>query len=204
MISCRWKIALDMMPKRLERNGRTFSLEYTPLLQDGKLDGLLLMVSDVTERVRAELLEAKQREQVKTFQRVLNDRAGFIEYFTDARTLVERIRDDKFTDDAERRRVIHTLKGNSALFDVETVVTAAHDLEQAFEDSQPEEVRQYREVLVDTWDAFAARTVPLFGEDLGDRIELSKMEVESLWGRFVAVPAKTNSKRRLFAWHSSP
>ena len=174
------EVSLDMMPKRLERDGRHYALEYTPLMQDEKLDGLLLMISDVTSQVEAAQTEAQQREQVKTFQRVLNDRAGFIEFFTDARVLVQRIRDDSFEDDAERRRVVHTLKGNSSLFDVETVVVSAHDLEQAFDDSGAKDIAQYREMLVDTWDAFAARMVPLLGEDLGDRIELSKAELEDL------------------------
>jgi two-component system, chemotaxis family, sensor kinase CheA len=174
------EVSLEMMPKRLERDGRIFAFEYAPLLQDDKLYGLLLMVSDVTNQVHAEQVEAEQREQAKTFHRVLSDRVGFVEFFADARTLVAKIRDDAFVDGAERRRVIHTLKGNASLFDIETVVTAAHQLEQSFDDGGAETVAQCRAVLVDAWDTFAARTVPLLGEDLGDRIELTRAELDSL------------------------
>ncbi len=173
------EVSLEMMPKRLERDGRHFSVEYAPLMREGRLDGLLLMITDVTARVHAERAEADQREQVKAFQSVLNDRTGFIEFFADGRDRVEKIRDDLFDDDVERRREVHTLKGNASLFGLETIVAAAHDLEQAFDDT-PQDVDAKRKALVDVWDAFAARTVPLLGEDLGDRVELSKTELEAV------------------------
>jgi two-component system chemotaxis sensor kinase CheA len=173
-------VNIEMMPKRLERDGLYYSLEYAPVMRDDQLNGLLLMVADVTSRVHAEQAEVEQREQVKTFQRVLNDRAGFVEFFAEARNLVERIRDDSFADDAERRRVVHTLKGNASLYELSTVTTAAHELEQAFDDATQEEIVERREFLVSTWDSFATRAVSLLGEDVGDRFELSKVELENL------------------------
>jgi two-component system chemotaxis sensor kinase CheA len=173
------EVSLEMMPKRLQREGNHYSLEYAPIMRDEKLDGLLLMVTDITSRVHAEQSEAEQREQVKTFQRVLGDRAGFIEFFAEARSLVEKIRDDAFADDAERRRAVHTLKGNASLYEVTTVVAAAHVLEQAY-DEAPTEIAGHRGALVATWDSFARRAVSLLGEDLGDRFELSKAELETL------------------------
>ena len=174
------EVSLEMMPKRLERDGCYYSIEYAPVMRDEQLKGLLLMITDITTRVHAEQAEAEQREQVKTFQRVLNDRAGFIEFFSEARNLVERIRDDSFADDAERRRVVHTLKGNASLYDLSTVMTAAHELEQAFEGADGQDVVEHRESLVVTWDSFASRAVSLLGEDVGDRFELSKLELDTL------------------------
>jgi two-component system chemotaxis sensor kinase CheA len=174
------EVSLEMMPKLLERHERFYSLDYAPVSRDEKLDGVLLMVTDITSRVHAERAEAEQREQIKTFQRVLNDRAGFIEFFTEARHLVERIRDDDFVDDAERRRVVHTLKGNASLFDLSTVVTAAHNLEQAYDEAITGDLGRLRDILVCTWDSFAQRAVALLGEDLGDRFELSKAELDAL------------------------
>jgi len=174
------EVSLEMMPKRLERDGSYYSLEYAPIMRDEKLDGVLLMVTDITSRVHAEKAEAEQSEQLKTFQRVLSDRAGFIEFFVEARGLVERIRDDDFSDDAERRRVVHTLKGNASLYELATVVAAAHALEQAYDEAEPAEIARLRDAVVGTWDSFARRAVSLLGEDLGDRFELSKVELDAL------------------------
>jgi two-component system chemotaxis sensor kinase CheA len=128
---------------------------------------------------------------------VLKDRVGFVEFFNEARGLVESIRDDDFASDADRRRAVHTLKGNASLYDVFTVVTAAHDLEQAFEDASPQKISEYREVLVRTWDAFAQRAVSLLGEDVGDRIELTQAELEELLAFVRAGASKEELQERI-------
>lgn len=174
------EVSLEMMPKRLERDGCHYSLEYAPIRREGALDGLLLMVTDVTSQVQAERSEVEQREQVRIFQRVLADRAGFVEFFVEARSLVESIRDDEFPNDAVRRRVVHTLKGNASLYEVTTLVASAHALEQAYDEGSTADIIRQRDLLVATWDSFASRAVSLLGEDVGDRFELSRAELDHL------------------------
>lgn len=191
------EVSLAMMPSRMERDGRFYSFEYAPLWQDDKLSGVLLMISDISSQIQAEKFEVEQQERVKTFQRVLKDRAGFVEFFAEARSLVGLIRDDKFADDSERRRVVHTLKGNASLYDVVTVVSAVHDLEQAFDEADVDKIRESRELLVEVWDAYATRAVALLGEDVGDRIELSKAELDGLLVLVRNGASKTELERRI-------
>lgn len=174
------EVSLDMLPKRLEREARHFAIAYSPLIRDEQLDGLLLMITDITSEVHAERAEREQREQIRSFQCLLRDRVSFSQFLSDAHTLMKRIGGDEFQDDAERRRSVHTLKGNASLFGLESIVANAHQLEQALaEDDQPG-IAQCRQALVDGWGAYASQLLPLLGKDLENRVEVTRGELDEI------------------------
>jgi two-component system, chemotaxis family, sensor kinase CheA len=173
-------LVLDQAKSRIERDGMHYALSYKPLLEGESVTGALLMVSNVTNEIAARNAESAQREQINTIARVLKDRAGFSEFFSEARKLLERIRDDAFVTQADKMRAIHTLKGNAALFDVTSVADAAHGLEQALVDGEHEQAPSLTFALEKAWDAFAQRIVPVLGDDIGDRFEVTRDELEEL------------------------
>lgn len=174
------EVSLDMLPKRIEREGRHFALAYSPLLREQQLHGLLLMITEITSQVHAERAEREQREQIRAFQWMLQDRVAFTQFFDDARARVKRIDEDTFQDDAERRRSVHTLKGNASLFGLETIVANAHRLEQALAEDEPTTIAQCRQTLVDDWTTYASQLLPLLDEDLGYRLEVTRGELNEI------------------------
>jgi two-component system chemotaxis sensor kinase CheA len=174
------ELVLHQAKNRIERDGMHYGLSYKPTLQGEEVTGALLMVSNVTNEIAARKAEAVQREQIKTIAHVLKDRSGFLDFFSDARKLLERIRDQDFETHEERMRTIHTLKGNAGLFDVGSVVEAAHALEQALADGEVDRVAPLTLALEAAWDAFAQRIVPILGDDIGDRFEVTRAELEEL------------------------
>ncbi|MFZ5896564.1 MAG: nitrate- and nitrite sensing domain-containing protein [Myxococcota bacterium] len=174
------EVVLHQAKSRIERNGMHYALSYKPILEGENVQGALLMVSDVTNEIAARKAEAVQREQIKTIARVLKDRSGFLEFFSEARKLLERIRDDDFATHAEKMRAVHTLKGNAALFDVNSVSEAAHVLEQALVEGRTDEAPDLTLALENAWDNFAQRIVPVLGDDIGDRFEVTRAELDEL------------------------
>ena len=69
------------MPKRLRLGELTLSIGYRPILEDGKVSRVLVVLTDVTAALRSERLELQQRETVGMFERVMRDRTGFLEAF---------------------------------------------------------------------------------------------------------------------------
>jgi two-component system, chemotaxis family, sensor kinase CheA len=173
-------VCLDMLPKRIERDDRCFALTYSPLIRDQQLDGLLLMITEITSQVHAERAEREQRDQIRAFQSLLQDRVSFLQFLSEARSLVNRIGADEFQDDVERRRSVHTLKGNASLFGLDSIVSNAHLLEQALEEKDLLGIAQCRQTLVDGWNAYDAQLLPLLGEDLGDRVEVTRGELNGI------------------------
>jgi two-component system, chemotaxis family, sensor kinase CheA len=133
------EVAIDQLPKRLERKGRFYSLGYRPMLEGESLKAMLVVIRDVTERVELERAEQMQREMMVIFKHVLTDRAAFDGFFSDAARLVDAIEKGDGLDEVTLRRDIHTLKGNSAVFGLDSVARYCHELESrmAEDDARP-------------------------------------------------------------------
>jgi two-component system chemotaxis sensor kinase CheA len=174
--------AIDQIPKTLYVGERQYALAAKPVLADGRPDGALLVVRDVTAEVAAQRADALQREQIRSFQRILQDQHGFFEFFREARALVERIRDAKDATHPDRMRALHTLKGNTALFEVRSVSEAAHELEGALVEGSQEKAEGALARLLGSWDEYAAKIAPLSGEQETQKLEVPRGDFEQVLG----------------------
>jgi two-component system, chemotaxis family, sensor kinase CheA len=173
------ELALDQLPRSLVREGRHYAISFTPVMHGRDLAGALLVTRDVTEELLTRRSELEQRERVQVFERVMRDRAGFQEFVEEADRLVEGLRAGTYTDEVERMRALHTLKGVTAVFDVSSVSEAAHEVEQA--SFQRESVLEAAALqrLFATWEAFRALVAPVLDEE-GSIVNVSPEELADL------------------------
>jgi len=172
------ELALAQAKDRIQIGENHYTLGYKPILDGEEVTGALLMVSDVTGEMIARRNEAAQREQFGIFMRLMKDRAGFLEFFEEARQIFERVRENRFEAIPDKLRAIHTLKGNAALFDVASVAEAAHELEQAIADATGEEAARHK--LGTAWERFTQAILPALGEDSGEALALTRAELEEI------------------------
>lgn len=123
-------LLLDQLPRGASTSdGRRLHLDGRVIRQpDGKIDGLLLTISDITE------LEAAQRDNAhyRLLVHLLRNRETFCAFITDARDLLEHARVAiAGGDEATARRALHTVKGNAACFGLTDVAEIAHAAEDA-------------------------------------------------------------------------
>lgn len=173
-------VVVDQAKSRIDRDGMNYAISYKPLFEGDSVQGALLTVSNVTSEVAARKADAAQREQIDAIARLLKDRAGFMVFFKEAQRLLEQIHQQFATGGAELLRAIHTLKGNAALFDASSVSEAAHVLEQALADGEQEQALALTRALQAAWDDFAQRIAPMLGDDIGDRLEVTRAELDEL------------------------
>jgi two-component system chemotaxis sensor kinase CheA len=176
------EVVIQQMPKALTRDDRKYALAFTPVMRDGTFDGALLMTRDITAEVAAQAAEAAQRQKLKIFERIMRDRSGFFEFLSEAHVILEKIAGNTFADRAEKLRAIHTLKGNSAIFDVASVAAAAHDLERSLIEGEDDGEHDGEALarLLAAWDEFIAQIEPICGEDSADRMEMTQAEWKEL------------------------
>jgi two-component system chemotaxis sensor kinase CheA len=174
------EVALDQLPRRLHVNQRHYQLGYKAMLDGEKLEGVLLVVSDVTAEMEQLKRDAEQRELISTFEHLMRDRGGTVEFFQECDGLVAHILEGDNRDRQSVLRALHTLKGNAGTFGVTSVAEAAHRLEtQVAGGAGLPEAAELLE-LSQTWRAFSERMGRLLGTEAEPVLEVAVSELTAL------------------------
>ncbi|HWA76706.1 MAG TPA: ATP-binding protein [Polyangiaceae bacterium] len=170
------EVTLDQLPKRLALGGRHFELEYRPILNaEGKLERTLLVLSDVTAVLERERAEADEREVTRLFTRIVADRAGCLEFFAEAQALVDEIR--AASSEPERvKRPLHTLKGNTAIYGIDSVARLCHRLETSLAESGTVSEAEIAELVV-RWGELTRKVKALVGDSSG-KLEIDEADYQ--------------------------
>jgi two-component system chemotaxis sensor kinase CheA len=174
-------LCLDQSPAALTFRRRHYRFEYRPLLDPAEaLTGMLVVIADVTSDVERQRLELEQKEALEILDRVIADRAGFLEFFDEAEELLGALRTARVEDRALVQRALHTLKGNCMIFGVQTVADRCHQLESALAQGagmlQPSQLA----LLDEAWSRLEQRLGVLLGDREEQRIELEQSQFEAL------------------------
>jgi two-component system chemotaxis sensor kinase CheA len=144
-------LSLDQLPRVVQSDRQTFELAYRPILRGDRLDKTIVVITDVTAKVERERAEQAQREMMSIFHHILSDRLALEEFFIEASTLVDAILASNGTDHGLITRHVHTLKGNCALFGVESMARFCHDLEDRMKESPEPIGYKEKEALRALW-----------------------------------------------------
>jgi len=123
------ELLLEQLPKKFTLGDTTLHFGYIPLVEKESVRGLLVVISDITEQLARERMEREQRQLVHIFQSIAADRAGFLDFFQEAESLVARIARAEDENPTTQKRLVHTLKGNSGLYHLDQLAQICHDVE---------------------------------------------------------------------------
>lgn len=123
------EVTVDQLPKRFSHADKTFALEFTPVMVEGKLAKLAVVISDITAQVENEKLEARQRQMMAMVHRMAEDRNGFLEFIHEAREIVTALKEPSNSSLSVTKRRVHTLKGNSSIFGLMKIADICHRIE---------------------------------------------------------------------------
>jgi len=199
------EVSLDQMPKKLEHEGRHFSFEYKVLFDDEdqeEVAQLLIMVHDVTADVVREQAEAVQREMMAVFDRILRDRSGFIEFYGEASSLVDRISGGE-EDEVVTKRNVHTLKGNCGIFGLKGIASLCHVLEQDMIEEDRNLNEAERRMLRNDWSEVAARLANLIG-DGPTAFEVDENDFDELFDALIQRAPRRALAEMMVSWRGEP
>jgi two-component system chemotaxis sensor kinase CheA len=174
-------MALGQFPKRFASGALTFDVTYTPIYKGEKIASLLVIISDVTEHVAHQRAEREQKELVGLFQRISIDRTGVEEFLTEAANLVGVLRAEQ--DPTVQQRLVHTLKGNCAVYGLESYAELADQIESELAETHAGLSTEQREELVRMWKEIIPRVSQLLGAARRDSIEIERSELAALLAR---------------------
>jgi HPt (histidine-containing phosphotransfer) domain-containing protein len=193
-------LALDQLPRHCSASERTLDLHYRPIGSEDAPVALVIIVTDATERIQAEQAEAAQRELTAVVSHWARDRQGLLHFLTEAEQIVEELA----TGTPSALRLVHTLKGNAALFGLRDVASVCHEVETEAKDAQrppsPDELARIRQA----WGEASKRIAPLFSRESGDDLAIPKRDLTDILDALDSDAPRESVRRMLVKLHHEP
>ena len=198
------EVCLSQLPEQLTQNSRTWSFRYLPFYRDSELEGVLMVVADVTDRLAHERDEAEQGELMQGFKKLMLDRSGFTSFLQEATMMVDHILAPNATADLPAlKRTLHTLKGNAGVMGLAVVAQLCHSLETQLAEEAVMTERTLAE-LRSRWAAISTH-ITLFVGPTGQRmIEVPELEYAALVSRLSNTDRSSEVLRQLLSWQLEP
>lgn len=200
------EVALSQLPTRFAHGERAFEVSYQAIDgADGALAQVLVLVTDITDRLASEESEALQRETVHIFERLTRDRAGFLEFFAEARSTVEALaREEGALSETEQLRALHTLKGNCAVFGVTALAGRCHQLETQLLERGGGLTPGERARLTQWWQQVSQRIMRFLGEGASAVIQLDETDYLGILHAIDVGAPKLEVRRLIESWRNEP
>lgn len=199
-----FEMCLEQLPSRLSVGIRTWELRYLPFGRDTAMDGLLVVVSEITERLLKEREEAEQSELMQGFKKLMLDRSGFAAFLRDGSQMVKAITCGALLSDLVIfKRTVHTLKGNCALMGLSVVARLCHTIEEQTE----EEGRPGAAILEELerrWQAINEHIAGFIGGPAQRVIEVPLPELTALIARMSEARVDDEALRTMLNWQLEP
>lgn len=174
------ELCLEQLPSQLTDPARSLSLRYKPLWPEGQpapegRSFVMVILTDVTQQRRQQQAEEARRELAAIFERVTADRAGFLEFFQETQHLLEDLRLAP-QELHLQHHLLHTIKGNCAIYGVSSVARACDQLEQRSAERRAPCTAQELAWLLDTWGRLRCHIEQWLRDPGGQHLELSQMQ----------------------------
>jgi len=198
------EVCLSQMPEQLSQANRTWSFRYLPFYRDGELEGLLMVVADVTDRLAREREEAEHGELMQGFKKLMLDRSGFTNFLQEASIMVAQIVSPSATADLPGlKRTLHTLKGNAGVMGLTVVARLCHLLETQLAEEASMTQRTLAE-LRSRWMAITAHVATFVGTSGQRMIEVPEIEYAALISRLSTTDRQSEVLKQLLSWQLEP
>jgi hypothetical protein len=198
------EVTLAQLPSSFSLDERHLRIEYEPIMHGESLSQLLVVISDITAEVERERLELEQRDVVRILGRFASDKSGVLEFFQEASEQVELITEQR-GDDKVQQRTLHTLKGNSMIFGVQSIARLCERLETRIEITglAPSELERFE--LAMCWSKLCESVELLLGRGRKQRlVELDDAEYEGVLAAVLEGEAREQIAARIRAWRFEP
>ncbi|RYZ57387.1 MAG: hypothetical protein EOP07_10005 [Proteobacteria bacterium] len=131
------EVNLSLLPKKLlTLDNRILGFTYTPILASNKSpEKLIVEAVDLTQSIRLQEAFEKTQRLNEALLRILSDKEPFRDFLRDSKKELETLASD--CEETLAKRLLHTLKGNSAVMGLEAVAQRVHTIESEFETISP-------------------------------------------------------------------
>ena len=195
------ELCLDQLPRRIRTGGREFACTYRPLGEGEALDGLLIVIDDVTSELSQAKREAERAEVMALFEALMKDRTGFLAFVAESSRQLAEIREG---DLIGQKRLIHTLKGNCHVMGLSVMGELCEAIESQMAESQGPPSAAVLATLEQRWSELMQTLQRFLGERDQDVVEVDRAELERLDDEVRRGVPSPRIRERLASWKLEP
>ncbi|CAN5841864.1 hypothetical protein BH11MYX4_BH11MYX4_04890 [soil metagenome] len=194
------EVVFDQLPQRLCSSGRTYALRWLP---NETTDGALVVATDITDTLEVERAERARQETMESLRKLHEDRSGYLEFLGEAERLLDGVSDTG--NEPERdARLLHTLKGNSAIFALGSFSARCHDLETAMHERGRPLAPEERTALRQQWTETIRHLRPFLHLGLEESINISRSELAAVLAALANGATSADLEQRITRWRLEP
>jgi len=179
-----FELCVAQLPKKFSRGERTYGMNCHQVMRDGEFVGTVFTIADITLELEQHQIQSLNRELPAIVGTLLRDRDGFQEFVEESEQILARL--GSVTNRSELRRLLHTLKGNTAIYGFESFASSCHALEDAMELDDAEPTKEGIEALTRQWNASLGRFSVFLAHESASAVRLDRGEYEDLLHRLDA------------------
>jgi len=138
-----------------------------------------VIISDITDAMCKEAAERYQGDLLQAFQCMMRDKTGFLEFLYGIRRNCEFDPQRTYTGSDHLKRLVHTLKGNSAIFGMRHISEICHEIENGMAEQCGFLTPAQLAPLDRTWEQIRADIGKLIGEGGLGGIQIDSVEYEA-------------------------
>jgi sensor domain CHASE-containing protein/HPt (histidine-containing phosphotransfer) domain-containing protein/two-component sensor histidine kinase len=168
-----FELLVDQMPRRLRRGERELTIDFRKVDHGDEAIGYLLIVRDITADLDRERAERDARELQNIVANLLRDPMDFERFLAEMHKLVAWQLQE--VDESCRKRNLHTLKGNAAVYGFTAYSEYCHKVENAL--AEGESFDGFAPGLLSEWDAAVQRIRQFLPEHRQTSIWLAPKEL---------------------------
>jgi two-component system chemotaxis sensor kinase CheA len=199
------EICIAQLPVRLSTFEKTFTFRYSPLFRNGKLEGLLVIVTDISGELLREREESEQHELMQAFKRLMLDRAGFEDFMHETSAMIDGLVPAAVRGDVHGlRRTIHTLKGNSATLGLSRIAELCHAVEEKLQHDGDQSTEALLTELGQRWRAIASHVSQLLGMTEERVIEVPESGYADVVGLLAGGGKTSEALEQILMWPLEP
>lgn len=193
------EVTVSLLPQRFVARNDVYSVDYDPVYEDEALTGLAVSIREITDLIRSEELQEKERELLRIINALSEDRTGYTQFLNEAGKLVIALRSATTMGISEYRRQLHTLKGIARIYGLTRLAGAAHDLETVIRDRDTLPTQKERGPLCEAWDTLARQLDRILGI-VDDGIVIPREEYEHVVRSALQACSDEQLAIRMAAW----
>ena len=158
-----FELSVAQLPRTIVRGHTTYGVTCQQVQRDGAVAEIVFTIHDVTRELEQARCERRNREQSALIALLLREREGVLELIAGTPQLLARL--SQASDRGERMRLLHTIKGDTATYGVESFAARCHELEDLIGQGETDAATENIDALAREWQAVVGGLAAYLSDD---------------------------------------